>query len=121
MSPRATSLSTATGSTQEHVTPDVQINFAPSGVDVRGEQDVRRSFQEPFTSRNPPSLRFRLLTRTIDEDQAVAEMVTLSKHTTEKAWMVPGIKATHKDVFVVMVLVARFRGVWFVTSTYTGI
>jgi carboxymethylenebutenolidase len=52
----------------------------------------------------------RLLARTVGQDRLIDELVFSFTHDIEMAWMLPGIRPTHRKVEVPMVVVVQFQG-----------
>jgi hypothetical protein len=73
-----------------------------------GQRDLFLFYRDYFS--NPPSLRMKLISRTIGEDRIVDEMVVSFKHTEEVPWMLPGVPATDKVVNVAVVSSVCVRG-----------
>ena len=92
------------------VTEDAYVRFVPSDVEVRGQRNIQRFFQESYASRSPSAMKMRLLSRTIGFDQVVDEVLFIFKHTTEMAWKVPKVRPTNKDVNAIVTTLARLRG-----------
>ena len=102
--------SPSTDVTPETIIEDAHIEFRPSLLKLRGRQDVCHFSKETLASTCPPSMRFRLLSRTTGVDQVVDEMRVTFQHTIEMPWFLPGVAPTEKQVEVVVVAITRIRG-----------
>ncbi|KAI9653391.1 MAG: hypothetical protein M1821_007056 [Bathelium mastoideum] len=86
------------------------VNHVPTLTGGIGAKDLHRFYAKFFIPGNPPSLRTRLLSRTIGVDRIVDEMLITFKHTQPIPWMLPGIPATNKSVEIALVSVVCIRG-----------
>jgi hypothetical protein len=53
-----------------------------------GREELDRLYNDVFKSNNPPSLKRRLLSRTVGADKVVDEMMISFRHTQEILWYV---------------------------------
>lgn len=84
-----------------------------------GQEQLFRFYNDYFIPRGPPSLTFKLLSRTLGVDRVVDEMLMSFKHTDEIPWVLPGVAPTGKVVHIAMVSVVCVRGGKLVSeSTY---
>ena len=51
-----------------------------------GREELDRFYSDVFRSNNPPSLKVRLLSRTVGADKVVDEMMISFRHTQEVPW-----------------------------------
>jgi hypothetical protein len=86
------------------------VNHVPTLTGGIGKKELRRFYADYFIPSNPPSLKMKLLSRTIGADRVVDEMFISFKHTQEMPWMLPGVPATNKEVEVALVSVVCIRG-----------
>ncbi|KAK3058123.1 hypothetical protein LTR09_001201 [Extremus antarcticus] len=84
------------------------VTNVPTMTGGIGQRDLFVFYRDYF--KNPPSLRMKLVSRTIGEDRVVDELVLSLKHTEEVPWLLPGVPATDKMVHVAMVSVVCIRG-----------
>jgi hypothetical protein len=89
---------------------DPYINFAPTLTGGIGRTNLTRFYREFFTPSMPPSMRTRLISRTVGVDKVIDEMYIAFKHTKEIPWLLPGVPPTNKDVEIVLVSVVTVRG-----------
>lgn len=76
-------------------------------------------YKDYFISKGPPSLTFKLISRTLGVDRVVDEMIMSFKHTHEIPWILPNVAPTGKVVHIAMVSVVCVRGGKLVSeSTY---
>lgn len=59
---------------------------------------------------NPPSLRIRLISRTIGADRVVDELHMAFKHSQHMPWILPGISPTNKKVEIIIISIVCMRG-----------
>jgi len=86
------------------------VNHVPTLTGGIGRKDLLRFYADFFIPSNPPSIKLKLLSRTIGSDRVVDEMYVTFKHTQEIPWMLPGVPATDKEVEVALVSVVCIRG-----------
>ena len=75
-----------------------------------GSKDLHRFYRDFFIPGNPPSLKMKLLSRTVGTDRVVDEMYISFKHTQVIPWMLPDVEPTDKDVEVALVAIVCIRG-----------
>ena len=86
------------------------VNHIPTLTGGIGYKDLHRFYKDYFIPGNPPSLKMRLISRTIGTDRVVDEMHVYFEHTQEVPWMLPGISPTDKEVEVALVAIVCIRG-----------
>ena len=86
------------------------VNHVPTLTGGIGYKDLRRFYRDYFIPGNPPTLKMRLISRTVGVDRVVDEMHVSFRHTQEIPWMLPGVKPTDKEVEVALVAVVCIRG-----------
>ena len=86
------------------------VNHIPTCTGGTGYEDLRRFYDEFFIPGNPPSLKMRLISRTVGTDRVVDELHVSFCHTQTIPWMLPGIQPTGKDVAVALVAIVCIRG-----------
>lgn len=86
------------------------VNHIPTMTGGLGFKDLRRFYNDYFIPCNPPSLKMRLISRTIGTDRVVDEMYTTFQHTQEIPWMLPNVKPTNKRVEIAIVIICCIRG-----------
>ncbi|EAW20536.1 dienelactone hydrolase [Aspergillus fischeri NRRL 181] len=91
----------------DHLTPNV--TYAPTMSGGIGARDLRRFYEHHFLRNLPPSMRLRLLSRTIGVDRVVDELYASFEHTQEIPWMLPGVPPTNKKVEVILVSIVSLR------------
>lgn len=96
--------------TMETMVAEPPVNHIPTLTGGIGYNDLYRFYKDYFIPRNPPSMRMRLVSRTIGTDRLVDEMYVTFRHTQEIPWMLPGIEPTDKEVGVALVVVCCIRG-----------
>jgi hypothetical protein len=91
----------------DHLTPNV--TYAPTMSGGIGARDLRRFYEHHFLHNLPPSMRLRLLSRTVGVDRVVDEFYASFEHTQEIPWMLPGVPPTNKKVEVILVSIVSLR------------
>jgi len=86
------------------------VNHVPTLTGGIGKKDLHRFYRDYFIPSNPPSLKMKLLSRTIGVDRVVDELFITFDHTQEMPWMIPGVPATNKRVEVALVSIVCIRG-----------
>jgi len=86
------------------------VNHIPTLTGGIGHKDLHRFYSEYFIPGNPPSLKMRLISRTVGIDRIVDEMHCSFRHTQEMPWILPGVKPTDKEVEVALVAIVCIRG-----------
>lgn len=99
-----------TDKTMATMVPEPYVNHAPVMTGGIGYEDLRRFYAEFFIPQNPPSLKVKLLSRTVGTDRVVDEMLISFSHTQQIPWLLPGVPPTGKFVEVVFVGVICIRG-----------
>jgi hypothetical protein len=62
------------------------VNHVPTMTGGIGRVELDRFYNDVFKSNNPPSLKRRLLSRTVGADKVVDEMMISFRHTQEMPW-----------------------------------
>ncbi|PGH19009.1 hypothetical protein AJ79_00043 [Helicocarpus griseus UAMH5409] len=94
----------------ETMTEDAYVNHVPTMTGGDGYDELSRFYADYFIPGNPPSLKIRLLSRTVGTDRVVDEMHVSFRHTQEVPWLLPGIPPTGKEVSVPIVSIVTIRG-----------
>lgn len=92
------------------MTDNPYVNHVPTLTGGVGKEELIKFYEDFFVHRNPPSLRLRLLSRTIGADHVVDELYVTFKHTHDVPWILPGIPPTNKAVELALVSIVSFRG-----------
>lgn len=61
-------------------------------------------------TKTPPSLKTRLISRTVGTDHIVDETYLSFRHTQEMPWILPGVPPTGRTVEIVIVNIVTIRG-----------
>lgn len=85
------------------------VTFTPTLTGGIGAQHLRHFYENHFLQNKPPSMRMRLISRTIGADRVVDEIYTTFDHTQEMPWMLPGVPPTNKRVEIIMVSIVGFK------------
>lgn len=86
------------------------VNHIPTLTGGIGYKDLHRFYRDYFIPGNPPSLKMKLLSRTVGTDRVVDEMYMAFKHTQVMPWLLPDVEPTNKDVEVGLVVIVCIRG-----------
>jgi hypothetical protein len=86
------------------------VNHVPTLTGGVGQKDLHRFYDEYFIPGNPPSLKMKLVSRTIGSDKIVDEIFVTFDHTEEMPWILPSLPPTNKHVEVALVSVVCIRG-----------
>ena len=86
------------------------VNHIPTSTGGIGYKDLHRFYREYFIPGNPPSLKMRLVSRTVGTDRVVDELFVSFRHTQVIPWMLPEIEPTDRDVEVALVAIVCIRG-----------
>src|SRR5579871_3990032 len=92
------------------MTPDNYVNHVPVMTGGRGRDEMIEFYGKHFIPQMPADTTLRLLARTVGEERLVDAFVFSFTHDIEIAWMLPGIRPTHRKVEVPMVVVVQFDG-----------
>ncbi|PYI31046.1 dienelactone hydrolase [Aspergillus indologenus CBS 114.80] len=90
-----------------HLNP--AVTMAPTMSGAIGAHALRRFYEHHFLRKLPPSMRLRLISRTVGADRVVDELYAAFEHSEEIPWMLPGIPPTHKRVEVILVSIVSLR------------
>ncbi|RAH82848.1 hypothetical protein BO86DRAFT_408988 [Aspergillus japonicus CBS 114.51] len=90
-----------------HLNP--AVTMAPTMSGAIGAHALRRFYEHHFLRKLPPSMRLRLISRTVGADRVVDELYASFEHSEEIPWMLPGIPPTNKRVEVILVSIVSLR------------
>src|SRR5260370_36940036 len=98
-----------TEATMDTMVEDAYVNHVPVMTGGAGKAALREFYSRQFIPSMPPDTTLTPVSRTVDEDQLVDEMIFSFTHTQEMPWMLPGIAPTNRRVEVALVAIVRFR------------
>jgi len=98
-----------TESTLDTMVDDAYVNHVPVMTGGHGKNALREFYSRDFIPNMPPDTKLTPVSRTLDENQLVDEMIFSFTHTQEIPWMLPGIPPTSRHVEVPLVAIVRFR------------
>jgi len=98
-----------TESTLDTMVDDAYVNHVPVMTGGHGRNALREFYSRDFIPNMPPDTKLTPVSRTLDENQLVDEMIFSFTHTQEIPWMLPGIPPTSRHVEVPLVAIVRFR------------
>ena len=90
-----------------HLNPTLTCTPTMSGG--IGTHALRRFYEQHFLRKLPPSMRLRLISRTVGADRIVDELYASFEHTQEIPWMLPGVPPTNRRVEIVLVSIVSLR------------
>lgn len=96
--------------TMKTMVKEPYVNHVPTMTGGIGYRDLLRFYRDYFIPGNPPSLKMKLISRTVGTDRIVDEMVMSFRHTQEIAWLLPGVAPTHKLIEFALVAIVCIRG-----------
>ncbi|EPS44068.1 hypothetical protein H072_1976 [Dactylellina haptotyla CBS 200.50] len=96
--------------TMDTMVKEPYVNHIPTMAGGVGYHDLQRFYRDFFIPHNPPSLRLRLISRTVGTDRIVDEMICNFTHTEEMNWILPGVKPTGGTVSIALVSIVCIRG-----------
>ena len=85
------------------------LNHVPTMTGGVGHEQVKRFYRYHFIGGNPEDTRLIPISRTVDANSLVDEMLFCFTHTREIDWMLPGIAPTGRAVEAPLVAVVQFR------------
>jgi carboxymethylenebutenolidase len=95
--------------TMRTMTADPHVISVPVATGGRGWSAVRDFYTRHFIGRTPQDIRLEPLSRTVDADRVVDEMVVSFTHDIEMPWILPGIAPTGRQVAIPLVAIIAFR------------
>lgn len=96
--------------TMDTMVKEPYVNHIPTCTGGIGYNDLLRFYRDYFIPGNPPSLKMKLVSRTVGADRVVDEMILRFRHTCEIPWMLPGVPPTNKECEVALVSIVCMRG-----------
>jgi carboxymethylenebutenolidase len=90
--------------------PQAYVNHVPVMTGGRGRDELREFYGNSFIPRMPPDTRMTPISRTVDDNRLVDEMIFEFTHTIPMPWMLPGVPTTGKPVKVALVAIVGFDG-----------
>jgi carboxymethylenebutenolidase len=98
-----------TDATLSTMVEDAVVNHVPVMTGGVGKQALREFYSNQFFPNMPPDMKMTLISRTVDNNQIVDEMIFSFTHTQEMPWMLPGVAPTNRHVDVPLVAIVQFR------------
>lgn len=93
------------------MTEDPHVIGVPVTAGGVGREGVRRFYSEHLVGKFlPPDAEMITVSRTVDEDRLVEEMVLRFTHTEPVDWLLPGVEPTGKRVEMAGVVIVEFEG-----------
>ena len=98
-----------TEATLETMVDDAYVNHVPVMTGGAGKDALRVFYSRDFIPSMPPDTTLIPISRTVDQNQLVDEMIFSFTHTQEMPWMLPGVPPTNRRVEVPLVVIVQFR------------
>jgi carboxymethylenebutenolidase len=98
-----------TEATLETMVDDAYVNHVPVMTGGAGKDALRVFYSRDFIPSMPPDTTLIPISRTVDQNQLVDEMIFSFTHTQEMPWMLPGVAPTNRRVEVPLVAIVQFR------------
>ena len=96
--------------TMETMTEHPSVNHVPVMAGGEGREGVRQFYSDHLVGKFlPPDAEMTTVSRTIDADRLVEEIVVSFTHTVPVDWMLPGVDPTGKQVEAAVVVVVTFQ------------
>jgi len=95
--------------TMDTMTADPFVVHVPTAMGGRGRNGVRWFYAEYFVGRNPDDFALDLVSRTMDDDRIVDEMVVSFTHDIEVPWILPGVPPTGRRVEIPVIAIVGLR------------
>jgi len=99
-----------TEATLDTMVPQAYVNHVPVMTGGRGRDELREFYGKSFIPQMPPDTRMTPISRTVDDNRLVDEMIFEFTHTIQMPWMLPGVSPTGKPVKVALVTIVGFDG-----------
>lgn len=96
--------------TMATMVPDPCVTHIPNLTGGTGYEDLRRFYQDHFTTVLPKDMKVEPISRTIGPDRVVDEVMVSFTHDREVDFILPGLKPTGKHFEVPFIVVIEFRG-----------
>jgi carboxymethylenebutenolidase len=88
---------------------DAYVVHVPVLTGGSGKAALREFYLRDFIPSMPADTTLTPISRTVDENQLVDEMIFSFTHTQEMPWMLPGVPPTNRRVEVPLVAIVKFR------------
>lgn len=87
------------------------LNNIPTLIGGDGYEEVKEFYSSLILTGRffPPDTEMEPISRTIDQQQLVDEIIFKCTHTTEIGWMLPGIAPTGKRIEIPLVVIVGFK------------
>src|SRR3989442_12159303 len=89
-----------TNDTLATMVEDAYVNHIPVLTGGVGRDELREFYSKRFIPQMPPDTEMTPVSRTIGENQSLAELVFKFTHSIQMDWMLPGVAPTGKRVQV---------------------
>ncbi|KAK4995357.1 hypothetical protein LTR66_004804 [Elasticomyces elasticus] len=94
--------------TLSNLHPSFRLTNIPTLTGGASQKQLTAFYTTHFTT--PPSLRLRLLSRTLGTDRIVDELLATFTHTHPIPWLLPGIPPTNEKVEIAIVNIVSVKG-----------
>jgi carboxymethylenebutenolidase len=95
--------------TMDTMTADPHVICVALAAGGRGRDAVRDFYARRFIGRTPADMQVEVLSRTVDGERVVDEMLISFTHDIDLPWLLPGIAPTGRKVTIAAVAIITFR------------
>lgn len=99
-----------TVATLDTMVPHAYVNHVPVLTGGRGRDELCEFYGNSFIPQMPADTRMTPISRTVDDNRLVDEMIFEFTHNIPMPWMLPGVSPTGKPVKVALVAIVGFEG-----------
>lgn len=99
-----------TEETLETMVEGATVNHVPVITGGRGRAELREFYSRHFIPTHPADVQMVEVSRTIGVDSLAFEFVATFTHSTDMAWLLPGVAPTGRRVEMAAVVIVRFSG-----------
>jgi carboxymethylenebutenolidase len=98
-----------TAATLDTMVEDAYVNHIPVLTGGASKDELRDFYSNHFISKMPPDTTLTPISRTVDDNRIVDEMIFQFTHTMVMDWMLPGVAPTGRRVEVPLVAIIQIR------------
>jgi len=99
-----------TEETLDTMVTDAAVNHVPVITGGRGRAELRDFYSRHFIPTHPADVQMVEVSRTVGVDRLAFEFVATFTHSTDMAWLLPGVPPTGRRVEMAAVVIVQFRG-----------
>jgi carboxymethylenebutenolidase len=91
------------------MTEDPYVNNVPLLVGGAGWNGVKEFYSRHFLPQIPPDFETKLISRTINNERLIDELILKFTHTLKMDWILPGVAPTGRRVEAPLVVIVKFH------------